>query len=78
MRTYRLTGDELERALSRATQTWAEDDEMTMVMMRRRFSKIPPALLRQRLKDEGLYPRSKRVFTMSNLRSKAVVPGLTL
>jgi hypothetical protein len=77
MRKDKLQGVELEKLMTRAIEAWMEDDSRTLTWMRQRFgSQLPMAELKRRLANIGMYPRPKLVFTMSNLRMKANVPGL--
>ena len=77
MRMDKLQGAEFEKLMSRAIEAWIEDDSRTLTWMRQRFgSQLQMAELKRRLASQGLYPRQRPVFTMSNLRKKAYVPGL--
>lgn len=75
MRIDKLFGAELEKELRKAVYVWRTDEDMrSLKVMRQRFYRVPQTALKARLEAEGLFPY-KPVFTMSNLRKKAKVPG---
>jgi len=75
MRKDKLIGVELEKELQRAVKVWRDDEDMrSLKVMCQRFYRVPRSVLKTRLESEGVFPW-KPVYTMSNLRKKAKVPG---